>query len=138
MLIFYFYCCLFTVLITSSQCDMYKNKRMPSGWTQETLISTFKQILFAKWCMEPTQKGNPMKYKPYPMPEDYIPFPCWDLWILIGAPAGDQCNLILKCEFIAPVPVCMVAANGANTDEVPIAVTALTASTQGQRFTSRW
>ena len=78
-----------------------------------------------------------MKYKMYTMPEDYIPFPCWDLWIRIGAPAGDNCNSILKIEFIAPVPVCMVAANGADTDQVPAAVAALTAGAQETRFISR-
>jgi hypothetical protein len=116
---------------------MYKSKRCPSGWTQATLVSEFKQRMFAKWCMEPTKSSNHIKYKVYTMPEDYIPFPCWDLWIVIGPPAGDACNPILKIEFMAPPPTGVAPANGALIDEVPKAMATLAAGAQEERFTSR-
>ena len=116
---------------------LFRNKRMVSGAVSSDMIDTFKQQLFDKWCMEATTKGSTIKYKPYAMPEHYIPFPIWELWISIGPPAGDACNPILKAEFIAPTPVSFAAANGADTTAVPEAIAALNAGAQGARFISR-
>ncbi len=96
----------------------------------------FKKDLFDIWCVEPTKKSN-TRYKPFPMPDDYIPFSCWDLWVAIGPPAGDACNLILKIEFIAPPSASFLASNGAPTEQVPAAMLALSAGAQSGRFISR-
>ncbi len=116
---------------------MFKNKRAPSGWTQQLLVSTFKQNLFDIWCLQQTKKGNQIKYTTYPMPDDFIPFPCWELWIKIGPPAGDACNQILKNEFMVPQAVGVVPANGANPQEVPASIAALKAGAEAGRFVSR-
>ena len=71
------------------------------------------------------------------MPDDYIPFSCWELWVAIGPPAGDACNLILKVEFIAPPSASFLASNGAPAEQVPAAILALSAGVQSGRFISR-
>jgi hypothetical protein len=96
----------------------------------------FKQDLFDIWCVEPTKKSN-AKYKPFPMPDDYIPFSCWDLWVAIGPPAGDACNLILKVEFIAPPSASFLTSNGASAEQIPAAMLALSAGVASGRFLSR-
>jgi hypothetical protein len=116
---------------------MFKGKRIASGISKDELINGFRQKMWDKWCMEPTKKGSAIKYKPYPMPDIYIPFSIWELWIAIGPPAGEACNAILKVEFIAPPPASMVLANGANPEEVPAAISALNAGVQSGRFVSR-
>ena len=118
------------------QCDLFKGKRLPSGYTKEDIVGIFKQDLFDIWCVEPTKKSN-AKYKRFPMPDDYIPFSCWQLWVDIGPPAGDACNLILKVEFIAPPSASFIAKNGASTEEPPAALLALNAGVQSGRFISR-
>lgn len=94
-----------------------------------------KQDLFDIWCVEPTKKSN-TKYKPFTMPDDFIPFSCWELWVAIGPPAGDACNPILKVEFIAPCSK-FLPSNGAPAEHVPAAIAALAAGVQSGRFISR-
>jgi uncharacterized Zn finger protein (UPF0148 family) len=114
---------------------MFKNKRLASGFNKQEVVDAFKQKLFDIWCVEPTKKCN--KYKHFTMPEDYVPFPCWELWVAIGPPAGEACNLILKVEFIAPASASFVASNGADIEKPPAALMALNANAQSGRFLSR-
>jgi hypothetical protein len=118
------------------QCNMFKQKRIPSGFNKEEVVNAFKQVLFDKWCVEPVKKSN-TKYKHFPMPEDYVPFPCWEIWVAIGPPAGEACNPILKVEFIAPPSASFLAANGADNDKPPAALVALNDNAQSGRFMSR-
>ena len=116
---------------------MFPNKRMPSGRCAESIIREFKQKLFITWCTEPTTKGSLVKYKAYPMPINYIPFSVWDLWVAIGPPNGEQCDPILKIEFLAPAArQSSTPANGANPLVVPLSISSLAVSHAGM-FVSR-
>ncbi len=126
-----------SILTTFLQAKMFNGKRMPSGRCSDSIINQFKQTLFNTWCTEPTTKGSTAKYKVYPMPPNYIPFSTWDLWVAIGPINGEACNPILKIEFLAPAArLASVPANGANPNEMPLALTALV-DTQAGKFVSR-
>lgn len=104
---------------------MFPNKRMPSGRSTDLQVNAFKQKLFDVWCMEPSKKGSLVKYKPYSMPLDYVPFSIWDLWVSQGPPAGENCHPIMKIEFLAPAARPIIPANGADPETMPASLAAI-------------
>ena len=66
--------------------------KVPTGKKRWEMIECFRDVLFKNWMMAPTSKAGHCNYKAQPMPDDFIPFSTWHLWVRMGPGAGACMN----------------------------------------------
>jgi hypothetical protein len=109
---------------------LFPNGQMASGSAGiHEYVEKLRIILFKKWCFEPTSKGSTIVYKAQPIPDKFIPFTTWHLWVAIGPCAGSKCRAVFNNECCQPAAP-PNAKNGADTSELPTGVNAIAAALQ--------
>ena len=115
---------------------LFPNGELPSGKFIWQMVEKLRLVLFKIWMLAPVKKGGFCNYKAQQMPEDYIPFNVWHLWVKIGPAGGQNKSTVFIDECCTPIqPITL--ANGANTDEQPDEITQLNLAASKTRFTSR-
>jgi len=66
--------------------------QVPTGKKRWEMIECFRDVLFKNWMMAPTSKNGHCNYKAQPMPDNFIPFSTWHLWVRMGPGAGACMN----------------------------------------------
>ncbi len=109
---------------------LFPSGKMPSGSAgMVEHVEKLRNILFKKWCFEPTSKGSTIVYKAQPIPANFVPFTTWHLWVAIGPAAGSRCRAVFNNECCQP-PAPPHAKNGADTSKLPSGVNGIVAALQ--------
>jgi hypothetical protein len=109
---------------------LFPNGKMASGASElAEYAEKLRLILFKKWCFEPTSKGSKIIYKSQQMPQHFIPFTTWKLWVRIGPSAGKFCRAVFNNECCNPAAP-PDTKNGADTSQLPKNVESLVTMSQ--------